>query len=229
MSDRISPLRRPDRDSLQDPTGESLLDRGARPWLAWVPPSPVLVLGNSQDPELELDVPAVQRDRIPVHRRIGGGGAVLLSPGCVCLALRFRKKPSLSIHDYFDLGASVIVEMARDRLAIPLYRRGISDLAVAIPGGDRKVAGSSLYMPRDFVLYLVSLLVSPDLEMMGKYLGHPSKEPGYRSGRPHSLFLSGLAELTKRKAAPVQVREWLETLIPERLGPSLDWPEAGSG
>ena len=223
MTDRIHPLRHAERDPSDDPTGERLLDRTIRPWDAWIPAYPALVLGNSQAPEKELNVTAVLRDRIPVHRRISGGGAVLLSPGCVCLGLRFRKRPGLSIQDYFGLGSSPIIAMARERLGLELSLQGVSDLACATPEGDKKVAGSSLYMPRDFVLYLVSILISPDLGQIGAYLSHPSQEPAYRAGRDHAGFLAGLEALSARGLTTHAALGWLREAIPERLGAELDW------
>lgn len=222
----IRPLRHADRDPADDPTGERLLDRAVRPWDAWIPAYPAIVLGNSQEPDRELNVTSVLRDGIPVHKRISGGGAVLLSPGCVCLALRFRKRKSLSIPDYFALGSSLIVEAARDRLGLELFLRGTSDLACSTADGEKKVAGSALYMPRDFVLYLVSILVAPDLGQIEAYLAHPSKEPDYRGGRGHGAFLAGLAALSGRDLAPREVLGWLQETIPERLGGELDWGDA---
>jgi lipoate-protein ligase A len=226
MNDPIHPLRHDERDPSSDPTGERLLDRSVRPWVAWVPPSPALVLGNSQAPERELDVASVLRDRVPVHKRIGGGGAVLLSPGCVCMGLRFRKRKTYGIQDYFSLGSGVIVEVAREKLGLELVPRGISDLAFPSPDGDKKVAGSSLYLPRDFALYLVSILISPDLESISLYLAHPSAEPGYRGGRAHGEFLAGLGPLSGRMATATEALEWFLEAIPRLVGAELDWGAA---
>ena len=223
MTEAIHPLRHGEREAGSDPTGEALLDRAVRPWTAWVPPYPAIVLGNSQSAERELDVAAVVRDGIPVHKRIGGGGAVLLTPGCVCLGLRFRKSKSYAIQDYFSLGSGIIAVVAKERLGLDLVPRGISDLAVAADDGDKKVAGSSLYMPRDFALYLVSILIDPDLESISRYLGHPSSEPGYRAGRPHGAFLAGLGPLSGRKVEAAEALEWFRQAIPARLGAELDW------
>jgi len=226
MTDSIHPLRYAELPESGNATGERLLDRGLRPWDAWVPPTPVIVLGNSQSPERELKVAAVLRDGIPVHKRIGGGGAVLLTPGCICLALRFRKRGDFSIKDYFALGSSVILETARNRLGLDLFLRGISDLACATPEGDKKVAGSSLYMPRDFALYLVSLLVAPDLGPIGEYLLHPSLEPDYRGGRAHGDFLTGLSDAAGLRLDVKEVLGWFQEAIPERLEDELDWGPA---
>ena len=90
-----------------NPTGEELLDRSRPPLKVWVPMGSTLVLGHSQDPERELHVATATADEVTVFKRMGGGGAVLLTPGCLCLGLRFAKQPSLGIHDYFRLGSGV--------------------------------------------------------------------------------------------------------------------------
>jgi lipoate-protein ligase A len=199
-----------------------------------------------------LNVDAVLEDGIPVFKRICGGGAVLLSPGCVCMALRFAKSKTLGIHDYFAKAAALITEVAAERLGIRIGLRGISDLAYLGPlegarplnggstgselpllmrAGERKIAGSSLYMPRDFVLYLVSILVDPDFSAIDKYLSHPSKEPDYRGGRSHKDFLAGLGPLSGAALRPADFAQWLrqglQQKIPETPGLDLDWELSG--
>jgi lipoate-protein ligase A len=190
----LPPLRALNHDEIapgDNPTGEDLLDRARSPIRIWVPKDKILVLGHSQTPEIELVPENVISDGIPLFRRISGGGAVLLTPGCLCVALRFKRPPSLSIHECFKLGSGVIIRGVKTALGLDLVSEGISDLAC----GDKKVVGCSLYMPRDFALYLASILVEPDYAGMDRYLAHPSKEPEYRAGRTHNAFVAGLAEL----------------------------------
>jgi lipoate---protein ligase len=245
MSDSLQPLRHTDVPSSGNPTGEQLLDRTVRPYRVWVPVGKAIVLGNSQQPEKELNLEAVRRDGIPVHKRMSGGGAVLLSPGCLCLGLRFAKRKELSIQEYFAKASAVISEVVAQRLGLELRLRGTSDLACvngagplaalgtriaegeAVDGiGERKVAGCALYMPRDFVLYLVSILVDPDFADIEKYLAHPSKEPEYRSGRSHSDFLGGLSPLSGKPIRPPEMIPWFEAKIPESPELDLDWEQA---
>jgi hypothetical protein len=78
-------------------------------------------------------------------------------------------------------------------------------------------------MPRDFVLYLVSILVDADISDIGKYLAYPSKEPEYRAGRKHEDFLAGLASLSTTPVRPSEFAGWLEEKIPGAPGLNLDW------
>lgn len=229
MSPTLHPKRHDDVDPEANPTGEQLLNRLSRPYRVWVPTGKSLVLGNSQDPEKELNVGPVMADAIPVFKRMSGGGAVLLSPGCLCLGLRFAKRSELSIQDYFTKGSGLIRAIVAAKLGLELHSRGISDLVggAGRETGLRKVAGCAMYMPRDFVLYLVSILVTPDFGDMEKYLSHPSKEPEYRAGRSHGEFLSGLALLAGKPVLPTEMIPWFEAEIPAALGPELDWALCG--
>ena len=266
MTESIQPLRHGEVPSESNPTGEQLLDRVQRPYRVWVPQIKAIVLGNSQEAEKELNVEAVRRDGIAVHKRMSGGGAVLLSPGCLCLGLRFAKRKELSIADYFAKASAIISGVVARELGLELRLRGTSDLACQVPHGiamdkpgrwngmeeaaglvngaaeaavlmnglaeaakgtagvtERKVAGCALYMPRDFVLYLVSILVDPDFADIEKYLAHPSKEPEYRSGRSHGDFLGGLAALSGRPVTAMEMIPWFEKKIPAEPGLDLDW------
>lgn len=247
MTESIQPLRHGEVPPETNPTGEQLLDRLQRPYRVWVPQGKAIVLGNSQEAEKELNVEAVRRDGIAVHKRMSGGGAVLLSPGCLCLGLRFAKRKELSIADYFAKASALISGVVEYELGLELRLRGTSDLACREPQGiamaeaaalvkglaeaaqdmpgisERKVAGCALYMPRDFVLYLVSILVDPDFADIEKYLAHPSKEPEYRSGRSHGDFLGSLAALSGRPVTAMEMIPWFEKKIPAEPGLDLDW------
>lgn len=217
-------LSHADRDPASDPTGEALLDRSLPPFKFWVPDGLALVIGHSQDPARELHAEAVLRDGIPVHRRMGGGGAVLLSPACVCVGLRFARHKGRTLHDFFEAGSDLITRTLARVYGLELTTRGISDLAfTGRDGKTRKVAGCSLYMPRDFALYLASILVRPDLGEIGTYLAHPSREPDYRVGRDHGDFLVGLDEACGRAVSAGELIPHLQATLEPGLRLELDW------
>ncbi len=199
--------------------GESLLDRTNPPMKAWVPHSPAIVLGNSQLPEKELVLKAVQDDAIPVYQRNGGGGTVVLSPKTVCLAIRFSRDKAWHIHDYFRAGSGVVCAVLENHLGLLACHQGISDLCL----GSMKIAGCSLYMPRDFALYLVSVLIQDDISSIERYLAHPSREPDYREGRSHREFLTSVSSAAGRPVDPKDFAAWCEQMAWDTLKPDLDW------
>lgn len=219
MNFRITPLRSTDFLPRENPTGEKLLSRAEKPFQVWIPKDHLIVLGNSQDPEIELNVDSVVKDQIPVYKRMSGGGTVLLSNGCICIGLRFRKSKELGIHDYFLHGSGLIQKVVRSELDIELTQRGISDLVYE----DKKISGCAMYMPKDFVLYLVSILVDPDFDEIQKYLAHPSKEPDYRGQRTHRNFLTSLAIASGKTIESSKLVKAFEKSIEEKMTDSLDW------
>ena len=67
-------------------------------------------------------------------------------------------------------------------------RRGTSDLAI----GERKFSGNSLRVKRDWLLYHGTLLYRFPLRLLGQCLGSPPRQPDYRRGRSHALFVANL-------------------------------------
>lgn len=202
-----------------DLTGEGILDKSFSPYKVWVPGQRLVVLGNSQDPYKELNVENVVADSVPVYRRIGGGGTVLLDDSCLCIALRMRKRGDWAIADYFATGNRLVQEVVFSSFGIKTECLGVSDLCVE----ERKIMGSSLYLPRQCALFLASLLVCDNREAIAKYLAHPSSEPDYRKGRRHADFISSLTnetELFELQAETVgamiiqqlQTAEWCDIL-----------------
>lgn len=174
----------------EDPMGESLANRANYPVRAWVNEQYGLVLGASQKPEIELNLTNVLSDLVPIYRRSGGGGTVLLGPRGFCYGIRLKKIPKFGIHDYLNCGTGLLQGVLKDHFGIETHQKGTADLCI----GDRKILGCSLYMPRDFAMYYASVLYQDESERIEKYLAHPSREPEYRAGRRHGQFVTSLEE-----------------------------------
>ncbi len=206
------------------PTGEDILDPQVPPTRIWIPGSPLIVLGYSQDPEREVDLEAAARDNVPVYKRRGGGGAVYLDPGCVCIALRFERRKDLGIHDFFRMGNAFVADALEGAFGLRASVRGISDLAVETPEGLRKVSGSSLHLPRECAVFLASVLVATPTERIDRYLRHPSREPDYRGGRTHGEFVTNLSTLPETGGLTPFVLRDLLTRTAQKKAPGS--PEA---
>ena len=152
------------------------------------PSRPVVVLGRSGDPDVELHGEALQRDGTPVQRRRGGGCAVLLDPGNLVVAVVAAVPGLAGIHPHFRAMSRWIGEALEDLGVHGVEQRGISDLAVA----ERKIGGSCIFRAKDLLYYSTTLLVEPQIRLMERYLRHPPREPDYRAGRPHRAFVTAL-------------------------------------
>ena len=153
------------------------------------PARPAIVMGRSQDVCRVVNAVVADADRVPVHRRRGGGGAVVLGPGMLVIAASGRSVGRFDVHTPFERVQGPI----RDVLAgfgVESRTVGVSDLAI----GERKILGSSLYQTRQRWSYQGVLLVRPDRRLFDRYLAYPDREPDYRRGRSHGEFTTSLAD-----------------------------------
>jgi lipoate-protein ligase A len=162
----------------------------------WEASTAAVVLGRGTA-EKEVHAQACAADGVPVLRRRGGGGAVVLAPGCVIVSLATTVAHELDVGGYLATIAAFLAETLSQLTSLPLEPRGTGDVCL----GDRKVLGSSLFRRRRLLFYQGSLLHSMDLTLVDRYLAHPLREPAYRQGRPHGAFLSTLQEAGSPLAA----------------------------
>ncbi len=151
----------------------------------------VVVLSSSNDPALEVNSLACEKKEIPILRRKGGGGTVVLGPGCLILTFAFYAKDVFGNSKYFSMINDLWINALQEHLPVKLSQRGISDICY----GEKKVAGTSIFRKKHLLVYQGSMLVDVDLNLIGELLCHPTREPDYRKGRPHSDFLTSLRQI----------------------------------
>jgi len=150
--------------------------------------NPVVVLANTNDPKTEVNTDRCQMHNIPILRRKGGGGTVVLTPGCVVLTFAFYAKELFANPYYFAKINGLWIKALEDLGISGFTQRGISDVALK----DKKVVGTSLFRRKHLLVYQGSLLVNPPLEFIALLLKHPTKEPDYRQKRTHCDFMTSL-------------------------------------
>ncbi len=154
-----------------------------------------VVLGRGGSEERELHRAAIDADGVPVYRRPGGGGAVVLDDGNLVVVLALPLPGLGGITSAFRLASALVAGALADCGVPGVQQRGVSDLAL----GDRKLGGSCLRRERGLAHYATTLLVAPRLDLMDRYLQHPPREPEYRRHRPHTAFVTSLAREGYRK------------------------------
>jgi lipoate-protein ligase A len=147
-----------------------------------------VVLGAGRPAEGDAYLERAAEERVPVWRRKGGGGTVVLSPGQAVLALVTEVSSPFRNREYAcEIGGWCI--RALERLGVSgVERRGVSDLAIR----ERKILGSSIYRSKLILFYQASLLVCPEMSLFSRYLRYPSRVPEYRQGRSHEEFCTSL-------------------------------------
>lgn len=149
-----------------------------------------IVLGRSRKIEDDILIDACIRDGIPILRRAGGGGTVILSKGTIIISIAGKSPLPFHLREHMDAVNRIIIKILKGFNIKDLSIKGFSDIAL----GERKILGSSLYRKGEIVLYQGSLLFNPDLNLMNIYLKHPVKEPEYRRGRIHTEFATSIYE-----------------------------------
>jgi lipoate-protein ligase A len=173
----------------------------------WEADRPVVILGHGNRPADWVEIEACHRDRVDVLRRCSGGGAVVLGPGClnyaVCLSL-----PSRPEHTPVSASFHAIHEQLVAALGVPgLMIAAQTDLA----WGGLKVSGSAQRRGRRAVLHHGTLLYGFDAELAHRYLREPPRQPTYRAGRSHRMFMGNVP--LSRQVMLDRIARALDTLV----------------
>jgi lipoate---protein ligase len=159
----------------------------------FVPDSPLIVLGSSNVPDTEVNLAYCLNQGIPVEKRYGGGGTVVLYSGCVVVSAGIWVRQHFQNQEYFRRINQAVIDVLAEINPVlkELDQRGLSDISF----NGRKIAGTSLFRSRNYLLYQGSVVVAPNLQLINNCLLHPTKEPDYRAGRSHGDFLISLKEI----------------------------------
>ena len=165
--------------------------------LVWESARPAVMLPRLGDPTAWAYVAACAARRIPLLRRESGGGAVVVGPGClnVALVLSLDGRPWLA-----DVGSSYdrLLGRVADVLAVDGIAVRASDLALH----GRKFAGHAQRRVRGALLHHGVLLYDLDLDLVDALLPEPPRRPAWRGERTHRDFLINVplarAEIVRR-------------------------------
>lgn len=154
----------------------------------WESPVECVVVGYSSRIEQEVHFEVCDQARIPVLRRVSGGGTVLLGPGCLnfALVLSLELRPEL-----LDIRKSwrIILGALAQSLDYPgVAPAGTCDLTLH----GRKFSGNAQRRTRQRLLHHGTVLYAFNLRRVGQLLKEPSTQPPYRLRRTHEDFLRNL-------------------------------------
>lgn len=182
--------------------------------VSWIPEDPLVILGRGNDRESECLPAHCEKDGVPILRRRGGGGAVVLHSGCVIVSVGTWVSHYYKSGTYFRLINQALINTLAHQWPelTALQQEGISDLTFE----KRKVAGTSLFRSRNYLLYQASLLVDTQLPLIDRYLKHPSREPDYRQGKSHRDFLSSLSVFNSSITCE-QIRSLMQSTLSTHL------------
>ena len=119
-----------------------------------------VVMGKNQNPWLECNVEAIAEDKVPLARRISGGGTVYHDQGNLNYAF-IVDRVGYKEQEQYDF----VIAFLR-HIGIETLRSGPSNINV----GDKKISGNAYCIRKDRVLHHGTLLIDTDLSLLEKYL-----------------------------------------------------------
>ncbi len=194
---------------------ESIRSGGEDTARLWVNDRAVVV-GRSQSVSDEVDAEFASRSRVPVLRRISGGGAVYHYPGNLNLSIVLRDGRGIgSVAEAFRFFGHAI---ATALVGIcPAIAPDGSDLLIE----EAKAGGAAQARRGDALLYHTTLLVRPADVPMERFLlaMRPDYRPGRVPSRPRRTV--SLSEAIGRGLSMERIAEVLEAATSEALGERL--------
>jgi lipoate---protein ligase len=156
----------------------------------WEPENHFVVLGHSNRIDCEVDFAACESERLPIFRRLSGGGTVMQGPGCLNYSLILRNGVDipLDIAESFQVVLEHHKQCIQEMIGDPVEIAGVSDLVIK----GRKFSGNAQYRKRRFTLVHGTFLLNLDLAIVARCLRLPSKQPAYRQNRSHGCFMRNL-------------------------------------
>ncbi len=173
--------------------------------LCWQPDEVYVVLGRSNSIEASVYADRITADGITLMKRPSGGETVVLTPLMLVIACTWPIQVSTSSSEVFNISNQIVMEVLAQMGISGIHQKGISDISL----GDYKIAGSAMHRTRDRWFYHAVLNVAEPTGTIAWYIRHPKREPDYRRGRPHALFVTNLWEAGHR----ISITELSQTLI----------------
>ncbi len=135
-------------------------------------------------------------ERVPLCRRLSGGGTVLHGAGILnySIFLSLKSYPKIfSLKYSYNILLSIVKE-ALQAQNIACKIAGLSDIVLIEKNGTlRKVSGNAQFRRKGILVFHGSLVIRKEMiNMIEDYLSHPPQEPNYRSSRKHTDFLGYL-------------------------------------
>lgn len=183
-------------------------DEILRFWESW---EHFAVLGYSSKVESDVDLSSCRAYRIPVLRRLSGGGTVLQGPGCLNYSLILNIQNRAPLKGITETNAFImkcLKKALKPVIGPEIEIQGFSDLVLGI----QKFSGNAQYRKRHFLLFHGTFLLQFDISLVEKLLPMPlpPRQPLYRQNRSHGNFLTNL-NLPSRMIKETLKQSWNAT------------------
>jgi lipoate---protein ligase len=160
--------------------------------------NPCLVIGRAQNPWTECNIPATEKDNIPIVRRQSGGGAVYHDLGNLNYTFICPK------HTYNKTNNLRVIVSALQALGIKSSITKRNDIIVPYQGNNYKVSGCAFRESKDRAFHHGTLLINANTIKLKNYLHHSQDQTiaakGVNSVRSSVINLSTINKCSSIKS-----------------------------
>lgn len=155
----------------------------------WESPSYFVVLGKNCKAADDVWVEHCQEERVPILRRVSGGGTVLQGPGCLnfSVVLRYERAAELK-----SVSGSFAYILNQIRAALIPSGLDIEIAGTDLVRGGRKFSGNCQRRQLTRFIHQGTVLYRFEIAAVTRYLREPPRQPPHRAGRDHTAFLTNL-------------------------------------
>ena len=166
----------------------------------WIPQNPCIVLGRSKRETEDINLEYANMDKIPIVRRVTGGGTVLIDEGCIVIDIGFKAKDRRKTIDLLSQG-NIFLTKQLQLVGIPAE---IDPKWPDIKISNHKICGSSLGIRKTLFLYSASIVcMASTIVKIEHYLKLPQRSPDYRLLRSHKDFLISIDQVSSVSQAEI--------------------------
>ena len=182
-------IQRPETDPYYNLAAEEYLLKTAQvdTFMTWRN-EPSVIIGKHQNALKEIDQSYIEKNNLPVIRRISGGGTVYHDPGNVNFTFIFTNRKE-NLIDFIEFTRPVILFL--QNLGLDASFSGKNNITIE----GLKVSGNSAHLYKNKVLYHGTLLFDSDLDILDRAIaGHEElfNDKAVRSIRSKVTNIRGL-------------------------------------
>lgn len=163
---------------------------------------PAVVVGCYQNICREVNIRALQKEQIPVIRRMTGGGTVYHDLGNVNYTLILQNQSGID----YDLCLSLVIH-ALNAIGIPARKNRTCDIAI----GDGKISGSAQRIARGRLLHHGTLLFQSDLSRLDQITTHHKNDHFKTKGTLSDICT--VTNISEHIEHPWSVEQFMEQLL----------------
>lgn len=193
-------------------TEEFLLRHKKEDYFALYINSPSIIIGKNQNALSEINVEYVKKNKIPVVRRLSGGGAVYHSIGN--LNFSFIIKDSKNNFMNFKKFTTPIIEVLKG-LSINAENTGRNDLVIE----GKKFSGNAQFKSKDRFLHHGTLLFSSNLSEVSKSLNADTVKFEDKSTKSVAARVTNITDYLKEK---ITIEEFKELIFKQIIADNLE-------